>query len=67
MPKFSSLVDRIAGEGAAAWDTHFQAKQDYGDGKDVIIMSVGDPDFPTPASIIDVAVEALKIRRHTLL
>jgi aspartate/methionine/tyrosine aminotransferase len=60
MPNFSSLVDRIAGEGAAAWDTHFQAKQDFDDGKDVIIMSVGDPDFPTPASIIDVAVKALK-------
>ncbi|MGB7286353.1 MAG: aminotransferase class I/II-fold pyridoxal phosphate-dependent enzyme [Salaquimonas sp.] len=60
MPKFSSLVDRIAGEGSAAWNIHFRAKQDHADGKDVIIMSVGDPDFPTPAPIIEAAVMALR-------
>jgi len=60
MPEFSKLVDRIAGEGSAAWDIHFQAKQDKADGKDVIIMSVGDPDFATPAPIINAAVKALE-------
>jgi aspartate/methionine/tyrosine aminotransferase len=60
MPKFSSLVDRIAGEGSAAWDIHFKAKKADSEGKDVIVMSVGDPDFATPSSIVEVAVNALR-------
>lgn len=60
MPDFSKLVDRIAGEGSAAWDIHFRAMRDKAAGKDVIIMSVGDPDFATPAPIIEAAVTALQ-------
>lgn len=60
MAKYSSLVDRIAGEGAAAWDIHFKAISEKNTGKDVIVMSVGDPDFATPAPIVEVAVNALQ-------
>lgn len=60
MPCYSSLVERIRGEGSTAWDTHFRAKRDREAGLDVIIMSVGDPDFPTPEPIVEAAVNALR-------
>ncbi len=57
--KLSTLVDRISGEGAEAWDIHTKAQQAAAAGKDVIVLSIGDPDFPTPAPIIESAVNAL--------
>ncbi len=58
--RFSSLVERIGGEGAAAWDIHFQATERRRRGEDVIILSVGDPDFDTPVPIVDAAVASLR-------
>jgi aspartate/methionine/tyrosine aminotransferase len=57
--KLSSLVDRISGEGAEAWDIHSKAQQAAAAGEDVIVLSIGDPDFATPAPIIESAVTAL--------
>ncbi len=58
MPKFASIVQRIAGEGASAWDTHAKAMKARDAGEDVIILSVGDPDFTTPEPIIEAAISA---------
>jgi aspartate/methionine/tyrosine aminotransferase len=58
--RFSPLVDRIDGEGAAAWDIHYRAVRDQRAGRDVIILSVGDPDFDTPAAITEATVAALR-------
>jgi arginine:pyruvate transaminase len=58
--RFSPLVDRIGGEGAAAWDIHYRAVRDQRAGRDVIILSVGDPDFDTPAAITEATIAALR-------
>lgn len=58
--RFSSRVDRIAGEGAAAWQIHSAAVTAKRSGADVIVLSIGDPDFSTPAPITEVAVRALR-------
>jgi aspartate/methionine/tyrosine aminotransferase len=60
LTRFSPLVDRINGEGAAAWDIHYRAVRDQRAGRDVIVLSVGDPDFDTPAAITDATIAALK-------
>ncbi len=60
MPKFASIVSRIAGKGASAWDTHFKSMKAREAGEDVIILSVGDPDCTTPEPIIEAAVSALR-------
>ena len=52
MPSLSSLVDRIGGRGASAWDLHTRAMLDRENGEDVIVFSVGDPDFDTSASYL---------------
>src|SRR6185295_9092980 len=58
--RFSPLVDRIGGEGASAWEIHYRAVKDQRAGRDVIILSVGDPDFDTPAAITDATIAALR-------
>lgn len=57
---YAPLVDRLAGEGAAAWNIHFDALAAKERGEDVIVLSVGDPDLDTPAPIVDRAVQALR-------
>ena len=58
--KFSALVDRVRGEGATAWRTHYEAVTARELGEDVIILSVGDPDLATPAPVIERAVSQLR-------
>lgn len=57
--RFSSLVERIDGPGAAAWTLHNAAVEAHGRGEDVIVASIGDPDLATPAPITARAVAAL--------
>ncbi len=62
--KYAPLVERIAGDGARAWDIHHLAEQRWRRGEDVIVLSVGDPDFNTPDPIVEVAVDSLRRGRH---
>ncbi|HEY8053838.1 MAG TPA: aminotransferase class I/II-fold pyridoxal phosphate-dependent enzyme [Steroidobacteraceae bacterium] len=59
-PGFSSLAGRISGPSVSAWDIHYEAMAAARRGEDVIVLSVGDPDFPTPGPIIEAAVTALR-------
>ncbi len=58
--RFSPLVDRVAGKGAEAWSIHWKAVRQRAEGRDLIMLTVGDPDQPPPAVLIDATVEALK-------
>lgn len=58
--RFSSLVDRIDAPGGAAWHIHHEGRMAEARGEDVILLSVGDPDFDTPAPIVESAVAALR-------
>jgi arginine:pyruvate transaminase len=57
---YSNLVERLQGKRTAAWEIHHAAQQAFNKGEDVIILSVGDPDFATPEVIVDRAVIALR-------
>src|SRR5207253_576312 len=58
--RFSPFVERISGQGVAAWDIHQAAFNAQRKGEDVIILSVGDPDFPPPNLITGTAIDALR-------
>jgi arginine:pyruvate transaminase len=58
--RFSSLVERIAGEGADAWLTHYEAAAARERGEDVIVLSIGDPPLETPAPVVERAIEQLR-------
>ncbi|HEY0767759.1 MAG TPA: pyridoxal phosphate-dependent aminotransferase [Steroidobacteraceae bacterium] len=53
-------MNRISGEGADAWLTHYQAVAARERGEDVIVLSVGDPDLDTPAPIVERAIGQLR-------
>ncbi|OKL42668.1 pyridoxal phosphate-dependent aminotransferase [Pseudovibrio exalbescens] len=58
--RYSSFASRIGGEGSDAWDVHVKAAAAQRAGRDVVVMSVGDPDFDTPPAVRDTAIAALQ-------
>ena len=60
--RFSPLVTRIAHDGSDPWALHWRARAAYAAGEDVIVLSVGDPDFDTPAAVVDKAIERLRAK-----
>ena len=57
--KFSRLTDRIGGEGARAWAVHSEAMRRRRTGEEIIVLSVGEPDFDTPRPIVEAAKASL--------
>src|SRR6202030_4573698 len=56
------MVDRIAAPGADAWSIQMEAARLRDQGRDVIFLTVGDPDQAPPEPVIDATIDAL--RRH---
>ncbi|MDR3539097.1 MAG: pyridoxal phosphate-dependent aminotransferase [Acetobacteraceae bacterium] len=61
--RFSNLVDRVAGKGASAWGVHFAAMQQQASGRDVLFLTVGDPDQDPPQAVLDATIQALREHR----
>ncbi len=65
--KTASITRRLAGLGGSKWDLHIRARRMQAegrtDGKAVILLTVGEPDDPTPEALVEVAVEAMRAGR----
>jgi aspartate/methionine/tyrosine aminotransferase len=48
------------------WEVHERALEMQRNGEDVILLSVGDPDFRTPEPIVDNAISSSARRPHAL-
>lgn len=59
MMRFAGRVAALGGGSVTAWEIHSAARAAKRRGEDVIVLSVGDPDFSTPQKITDRAVDAL--------
>lgn len=62
-PHFSQLSERLSGDESSAWNVHRRALEKQRNGEDVVLLSVGDPDFRTPDPIIDNAVSHMRVGR----
>ena len=60
------LTRRLDVESARVWDIHYRARERREAGEDVILLTVGDPDFDTPPAIVDEAGRSLRHRAHAL-
>ena len=58
--RHSLLTRRLDVESARVWDIHYQARDRSQAGEDVILLTVGDPDFETPPAIVDEAERSLR-------
>jgi arginine:pyruvate transaminase len=58
-PRFAQMVERVAPDGTDPWVLHWEARQAEAAGKDVIVLSVGDPDLDTPPPVVETAIRAM--------
>lgn len=49
--------------GSARWAVHFEARRRLKAGEDIIELTLGEPDVPTPPALIDVASSAMRAGR----
>lgn len=62
-PSYARITERLSAQGSDVWAVHDRALEMQRNGEDVILLSVGDPDFRTPEPIIDNAVSHLRVGR----
>lgn len=60
---FSNTAQRLDTDDGAAWAVHDQALEMQRAGQDVVVLSIGDPDFRTPEPIVDNAVSHMRVGR----
>lgn len=53
--RLAAINQRLANLGGAKWDVHLRAKAMAEAGEDVILMTIGEPDVPTPDALRAVA------------
>ncbi|HSS39149.1 MAG TPA: aminotransferase class I/II-fold pyridoxal phosphate-dependent enzyme, partial [Polyangia bacterium] len=59
-PRFAPMVEQVAPDGTDPWVLHWEARQAQAAGRDVIVLSVGDPDLDTPSAIVDTAIRTMR-------
>ena len=57
--RYAAITDRLNGLGGAKWSIHALARQMAAEGQDIIELTIGEPDVPTPPALIDVAAAAM--------
>ncbi len=58
--RHTEITKRLAGLGGAKWEVHLKAKELVAQGRDIIEMTIGEPDVPTPDAMIDAAADAMR-------
>lgn len=61
--RFSPLADRLARDDTQAWNVHRLATERRVRGDDIIMLTIGDPDFETPPPVVEAAYASLRAGR----
>ena len=59
--RYSALTDRLQGLGGAKWEIHAAARQMKREGRDVIELTIGEPDVATPTALLEAATAAMQM------
>lgn len=59
--RYAPLTQAISGETVEAWDIHFKATEAKEHDPSVIVLSIGDPDFDTPETVKNSAIEGIRM------
>jgi arginine:pyruvate transaminase len=57
--RYAPVTDRLAGLGGEKWEVHVRARQLKAQGRDVIELTIGEPDVPTPPDLVEAAARAM--------
>ncbi len=58
--KQTDITKRLAGLGGAKWKVHLRARELAALGRDIVELTIGEPDVPTPPALVDVAADAMR-------
>ena len=61
--RYAANTDRLDGLAGAKWAVHALAREMAADGQDIIELTIGEPDVPTPAALIAAATAAMAAGR----
>src|SRR5690606_21164804 len=61
--RYSPVLDRLAGLGSAKWAVHYAAADFAARGRDVIDLTIGNPDVAAPDDLLECAVAAMRAGR----
>ncbi|WP_293576440.1 pyridoxal phosphate-dependent aminotransferase [Phaeobacter sp.] len=63
--RLSDVTTRLSSLGSAKWALHLEARDLVAKGADIVEMTIGEPDVPTPPELIDAGCSALHAGRTT--
>lgn len=63
--KYTDITKRLSGLGGAKWEVYLEAKALVAQGRDIIEMTIGEPDVATPEALVEAAVDAMRRGRTT--
>jgi arginine:pyruvate transaminase len=58
--RHTAITKRLAGLGGAKWEIHIRAKALVAQGRDIIGLTIGEPDVRTPVALVDAAADAMR-------
>lgn len=61
--KFAKVTGRLGGLGSEKWAVHIEGKRRAALGERLIFLSIGEPDLPPPAAILDEASRQMRAGR----
>ena len=62
--KYADITGRLAGLGGAKWEIHAMAKAMAASGQEVLSLTIGEPDVPTPTELLEKAQSAMLAGRY---
>lgn len=61
--KMAKIAERLIGSGGAKWEVHNRAKHLAAAGRDVILLTIGEPDVPPSSDLLETAISAIRAGR----
>jgi len=61
--RYADITTRLSGLGGAKWSIHARARDLKAAGRDVIELTIGEPDVATPEQLMQVAIDAMQAGR----
>ncbi|HWD12925.1 pyridoxal phosphate-dependent aminotransferase [Pseudochrobactrum sp. sp1633] len=60
---YARITERLSNKGSHKWAVHIRAREMKAAGEDIIELTIGEPDIPTPADMIDEAARSMRAGR----
>ena len=61
--KFANITERLTGLGSAKWAVHMRAREMRAEGRDIVELTIGEPDVPPETALIEDAATAMRAGR----